>query len=85
MIRSAFVTSAVIAVVLSPCSVGTAVAAGSSASIAGQDKQAAAAEAAPFLGDWTLTVQGPNGPGAFRDHMSNPVHAIDCSLGIWLR
>ena len=24
-----------------------------------------AAELAPFLGDWTLTLQGPNGPGAF--------------------
>ena len=23
------------------------------------------AEAAPFLGDWTLTMQGPNGPGTF--------------------
>lgn len=23
------------------------------------------AEAAPFLGDWTLTLQGPNGPGTF--------------------
>jgi hypothetical protein len=23
------------------------------------------AEAAPFLGDWTLTLQGPNGPGNF--------------------
>ncbi len=65
MIRSAFVTSALIAVVLSPCTVGTAVAAGSSAWIAGQDQQAAAADAAPFIGDWTLTVQGPNGPGAF--------------------
>ncbi len=23
------------------------------------------AQAAPFLGDWTLALQGPNGPGAF--------------------
>jgi hypothetical protein len=23
------------------------------------------AQAAPFLGDWTLTLQGPNGPGSF--------------------
>ena len=23
------------------------------------------ADAAPFLGDWTLTLQGPNGPGNF--------------------
>ena len=28
-------------------------------------KQATAADAAPFLGDWTLTLQGPNGPGTF--------------------
>ena len=26
---------------------------------------ATAAELAPFLGDWTLTLQGPNGPGVF--------------------
>jgi hypothetical protein len=27
--------------------------------------QVTAADAAPFLGDWTLTLQGPNGPGIF--------------------
>jgi hypothetical protein len=27
--------------------------------------QVTAADAAPFLGDWTLTLQGPNGPGVF--------------------
>ncbi len=27
--------------------------------------QATAADAAPFLGDWTLDMQGPNGPGTF--------------------
>ena len=27
--------------------------------------QVSAADAAPFLGDWTLTLQGPNGPGVF--------------------
>jgi len=26
---------------------------------------ASATEAAPFLGDWTLDLQGPNGPGQF--------------------
>jgi hypothetical protein len=26
---------------------------------------ATAADAAPFIGDWTLTLQGPNGPGSF--------------------
>jgi len=27
--------------------------------------QVTAADAAPFLGDWTLTVQGPNGPASY--------------------
>jgi hypothetical protein len=27
--------------------------------------QVSTADAAPFLGDWTLTLQGPNGPGSF--------------------
>ncbi len=27
--------------------------------------QVSAADAAPFLGDWTLALQGPNGPGSF--------------------
>jgi hypothetical protein len=27
--------------------------------------QVSAADAEPFLGDWTLALQGPNGPGAF--------------------
>ena len=27
--------------------------------------QVTAADAAPFIGDWTLTLQGPNGPGSF--------------------
>src|SRR5678815_2049986 len=26
--------------------------------------QVSAAEAGPFLGDWTLALQGPNGPGS---------------------
>jgi hypothetical protein len=28
-------------------------------------KQISAADAAPFLGEWTLALQGPNGPGMF--------------------
>jgi hypothetical protein len=28
-------------------------------------KPATAADVAPFVGDWTLAMQGPNGPGAF--------------------
>ena len=27
--------------------------------------QVTAADAAPFVGDWTLALQGPNGPGTF--------------------
>ncbi len=30
-----------------------------------QPAQATPADAAPFLGEWTLTMQGPNGPGTF--------------------
>jgi len=32
---------------------------------AAQPAQATPAEAAPYLGDWTLELQGPNGPGTF--------------------
>jgi hypothetical protein len=31
-----------------------------------QAAQVSAADAAPFLGDWTLNLQGPNGPGVFQ-------------------
>jgi hypothetical protein len=30
-----------------------------------QPTQLTPADAAPFLGEWTLTMQGPNGPGTF--------------------
>ena len=30
-----------------------------------QPTQVTPVDAAPFLGDWTLTLQGPNGPGTF--------------------
>src|SRR5262245_39869836 len=30
-----------------------------------QARPATPADAAPFVGDWTLTMQGPNGPGTF--------------------
>ena len=33
--------------------------------MAPQPAPATAADAAPFVGDWTLTLQGPNGPGSF--------------------
>ncbi len=35
------------------------------AAIAQGPSQVSAADAAPFVGDWTLALQGPNGPGAF--------------------
>ena len=31
----------------------------------GQAPRVSAADAAPFVGDWTLALQGPNGPGTF--------------------
>jgi hypothetical protein len=31
----------------------------------GTPKPVSVAEAAPFLGEWTLAMQGPNGPGTF--------------------
>jgi len=33
--------------------------------VQGTPKQVTAAEAAPFLGEWTLAMQGANGPGTF--------------------
>ena len=50
--RTGLITCALVASVLS-------------ASITGQAGQVTPADAAPFLGDWTLTLQGPNGPGTF--------------------
>jgi hypothetical protein len=35
------------------------------ATMPGQDTHVTAAEAAPFVGEWTLALQGPNGPGTF--------------------
>ncbi len=41
------------------------VAAGPAAHAAQPAGQVTAADAAPFVGEWTLDLQGPNGPGAF--------------------
>ena len=60
MIRTALVSTALIS--------GLLVASGADARPpvpAVQAAQATAADAAPFLGDWTLALQGPNGPGSF--------------------
>ena len=64
MIRSAFVTTAVVASLLSAHAVW--ISSGSGALTARQAAgQVTAADAAPFIGDWTLALQGPNGPGTF--------------------
>ena len=50
MIRTALASTALVATLLAP---------------AAARAQATAADAAPFLGDWTLALQGPNGPATF--------------------
>lgn len=60
MIRTAVVRAALVA------GLGMSLAIVPSRVDAGQaGTQVSAADAAPFLGDWTLTLQGPNGPGNF--------------------
>ena len=62
MMRTRFVFSLLVMGLLSASGI---LAAGSSAAIAMPAGQVTAALAAPFIGDWTLTLQGPNGPGTF--------------------
>jgi hypothetical protein len=62
MMRTTFVSSVLVMALLSPSGVR---AAGSSAPVARPAGQVTASDAAPFIGDWTLTLQGPNGPGTF--------------------
>ena len=50
MIRTALASTAFVATLLAP---------------APARAQATVADAAPFLGDWTLALQGPNGPATF--------------------
>ena len=50
MIRTALASIALVAALLAPATARA---------------QATAADAAPFLGDWTLALQGPNGPATF--------------------
>jgi hypothetical protein len=62
MIRRAIASAVLIAGAL----VASNVAAGPIFSVAQQPAaQLTAADAAPFIGQWTLTLQGPNGPGTF--------------------
>jgi hypothetical protein len=50
VIRTALASAALVATLLAPATARA---------------QATAADAAPFLGDWTLALQGPNGPATF--------------------
>jgi hypothetical protein len=63
MIRPTLVSAALVAGLLT----SSHVAAGSAArgAQAAAPAPATAAEAAPFLGDWTLTLEGPNGAAGF--------------------
>ena len=61
MIRTAVVGAALVAGLLT-LSVAVSAASPDAAQAAGQ---ITAAEAAPFVGSWTLTLEGPNGPATF--------------------
>jgi hypothetical protein len=61
MIRTLIAGTALIAGLLIP----SHRAADPAASAAQSAAQVTAADAAPFIGDWTLDLQGQNGPGAF--------------------
>ena len=62
MIRTAIAATAtaLIAILFAPLAIAAASTARST-----QSAQVTAADAAPFMGDWTLDLQGPNGPAAF--------------------
>lgn len=62
MIRTALLSCALVAGVVTAPTVALAAPA---SSVTEQARQATAADAAPFVGDWSLTLQGPNRPGAF--------------------
>ena len=62
MIRTTVLSCALVAGVLTSATLARAAA---PATVAEQAAQATPADAAPFVGDWTLTLQGPNGPGTF--------------------
>jgi hypothetical protein len=62
MTRSAFLSMALIGSLLAM----PAIAASDSTLVAfTQASQVTPQQAAPFIGDWTLALQGPNGPGTF--------------------
>jgi hypothetical protein len=61
MIRTVIARTALVAGLL----IASDVAAGPAPGAAQSAAQVTAADAAPFIGEWTLAVQGPNGPAAF--------------------
>ena len=61
MIRTAVARAALVAGLL----ITLAAAVPSIVTAAQAGTQVSVADAEPFLGDWTLTLQGPNGPGVF--------------------
>src|SRR5438132_7075433 len=68
MIRTAIATAALMTGLLlsSLCAAAEQSAAAQSAAQAGAPPaQVTTADAAPFIGGWTLALQGPNGPGTF--------------------
>ena len=62
IIRTALLSCALVAGVATAPAVTVAAPA---SNVSEQARPATAADAAPFVGDWTLTLQGPNGPGTF--------------------
>jgi hypothetical protein len=63
MIGKTILSGALVAAVLTLPAVP---AAGAATSVTdGRGGQLTAADATPFLGDWVLTLEGPNGPGSF--------------------
>jgi len=61
MIRTVIASTALIAGLL----IASDVAAGPAADAAQSAAQVTAADASPFIGEWTLALQGPNGPAEF--------------------
>jgi hypothetical protein len=62
--RSMCLSAAVVAVLLGMPR-GVAAAQAATAATPSAPHQATPAEAAPYIGQWTLAMQGPNGPGTF--------------------
>jgi hypothetical protein len=65
MIRQVLLSSAAIALWLTAPHPAAVAAHTQDAAAAQARTQVTPAEAAPFVGDWTLALEGPNGPGTF--------------------